>query len=65
MILQYEEKSNVPTAKGRENKESHREKIFILSNYIIIAVDGRAKKLTEGRNGTIILKYILMSKICG
>ena len=26
MILQYEEKRNFPTAKGRENKESHRER---------------------------------------
>jgi len=65
MILQYEEKRNVTTAKGRENKESHREKIFMLSIYIILAVEDHAKQLTEGRNGMIISKYVLMLQICG
>jgi len=59
MILQYEEKRTIPTAKDGKNKELHHKKILMLSIYLIIVVEGRAKQLTEGREGMIILKYVL------
>jgi hypothetical protein len=62
--MQYEEKGIVPTTKDGENKESHKEKIFILSIYIIIVVEGRVSQLTEGRDGMIVLKCVSMSQIC-
>jgi hypothetical protein len=49
MILQHGEKMSVPTAKDGQNKESYHENRFMLSFYIIIVVEGRVKRLAEGR----------------
>jgi len=51
MILQHEEKRTLPTAKDGKNKESHHQKIFMLSIYVIIVVEVRVKQLKEGRKG--------------
>ena len=65
MILQYEEKRTVLTAKDGKNKELHNQKTFMPSIYMIIVVEDRIKQLKEGRDGMIILKYVLISQIFG